>query len=57
MKKKKGNKKNNFNENQKTFLTEKFNLGLTTGNKEDPENVARAMRVVNIILMVSEDLA
>ena len=57
MKKKKGKKKNNFNENQKTFLTEKFNLGLTTGNKENPENVARAMRVVNIILMVSEDLA
>ena len=32
--------------NQKTFLTEKFSLGLKTGNKEHPEKVAREMRVV-----------
>ena len=29
-----------------TFLTEKFKLGLTTGNKEDPEKVPMEMRVV-----------
>ena len=37
---------------RKTFLTEKFNLrlttGLTTGIKEDPEKVAREMRVVKL---------
>ena len=27
-------------------MTAKFNLGLTTDNKEDPEKVAREMKVV-----------
>ena len=45
-KKKKKKKKTEKKTSRKTFLTEKFNLGLTTGNKEDPEKVAREMRVV-----------
>jgi hypothetical protein len=32
-----------FNENQKSFLVEKFNIGLKTGRKEDPISVAEAM--------------
>ncbi|PFX33632.1 hypothetical protein AWC38_SpisGene1492 [Stylophora pistillata] len=32
-------------ENAKKFRVEKFNRGVTTGNKEDPATVAREMRV------------
>ncbi|CAG2210915.1 unnamed protein product [Mytilus edulis] len=32
-----------FNDNQKNYLTEKFNVGLTTGRKEDPFIVSESM--------------
>ena len=34
-----------FNETQKQFLTEKFQIGEETGKKEDPANVCREMRL------------
>ena len=34
-----------FNETQKQFLTEKFQIGEETGNKEDPAKVCREMRL------------
>ena len=34
-----------FNETQKQFLTEKFKIGEETGNKEDPANFCREMRL------------
>ncbi|XP_063443690.1 uncharacterized protein LOC134724531 [Mytilus trossulus] len=34
---------NRFNDNQKNYLTEKFNVGLTTGRKEDPFLVSESM--------------
>lgn len=30
-------------------MTEKLNLGLTTGNKEDPEKAARVARVMSLV--------
>ena len=37
-------KNKRFNENQKSFLIERFNIGIQTGRKEDPENVSVLMR-------------
>ncbi|CAG2256851.1 unnamed protein product [Mytilus edulis] len=39
-------KNKRFSDNQKNFLIERFNIGLQTGHKEDPENVAVVMRSV-----------
>jgi hypothetical protein len=36
--------KTRFTENQKSFLIERFNIGVQTGHKEDPENVSTLMR-------------
>ncbi|CAC5366871.1 unnamed protein product [Mytilus coruscus] len=33
-----------FSEKQKNYLIAKFNIGLQTGNKEDPDNVAEEMK-------------
>lgn len=33
-----------FNENQRSYLDEKFDLGVTSGNKADPAQVARDLR-------------
>lgn len=33
-------KNKRFTENQKSFLIERFNIGVQTGCKEDPENVS-----------------
>ena len=35
---------NRFSDTQKKYLEEKFNLGQTIGQKQDPINVARKMR-------------
>lgn len=37
-------KNKRFTENQKSFLIERFNIGVQTGRKEDPENVSTLMR-------------
>ncbi|XP_063427080.1 uncharacterized protein LOC134710627 [Mytilus trossulus] len=41
---KEGRKNVRFNEKQKQFLIDKFNNGLVSGHKEDPENVSEAMK-------------
>ena len=37
--------KTTFTEDQKAFLTDKFNVGKKTGRKEDPSKVAEEMRL------------
>lgn len=39
-------KNRRFTENQKSFLIERFNIGVQTGRKEDPENVSLLMRSI-----------
>lgn len=41
---KEGRKNARFNDRQKEFLIQKFNNGLLSGHKEDPENVSESMK-------------
>ena len=41
---KEGRKSKRFSEKQKEYLVNKFNVGVMSGQKEDPENVSEAMK-------------